>query len=83
MLSISNTWQEWAAAFDSEETTKLHDQYAMRPLFRGGSTTDPQRVVVVVQAPGGAVERFMRDNADDVQRHGAILESVDVSVWSD
>lgn len=54
----------------------------MKPLYRGVSTTDPQRVVVV-QAPAGAVERFMRDNADDVQRHGAILESVDVSVWSD
>jgi hypothetical protein len=80
-LSISNTWDEWVKAFDSNETCELHDSYGMQVLFRGVSLTDPTQVVVIIQAPEGVTEKFLRDNRKQVESNGAVMDSIIVSVW--
>ena len=80
-LSISNTWDEWVRIFDSKETSDLHDRYAMKVLFRGVSTKDPKQVVVIIQAPEGATEHFLRDNRDYVESNGAVIDTVKASIW--
>ena len=80
-LSISNTWDEWVRAFDSNETCELHDRYGMQVLFRGVSPTDPTQAVVIVQAPEGVTEKFLRDNRKQVESNGAVMDSITVSVW--
>ena len=80
-LSISNSWDEWVKAFDSPETCQLHDRYGVQVLFRGVSPDDPTRVVVVVQAPEGAREKFLMENRDYVEANGAVMDSVRGSVW--
>lgn len=80
-LSISNTWDEWVQAFDSKQTSELHDRYGMQVLFRGVSSKDLKQVVVVVQASEGAMENFLLDNRDYVESNGALMDSVNASIW--
>ena len=80
-LSISNTWYEWVKAFDGNETSELHDRYGMQVLFRGVSLIDPTQVVVIVQAPEGVMEKFLRDNRKYVESNGAVMDSLNASVW--
>ena len=80
-LSISNTWDEWVKAFDGNETSELHDSYGMQVLFRGVSLIDPTQVVVIVQAPEGVMEKFLRDNRKYVESNGAVMDSLNASVW--
>ncbi|ABI46092.1 conserved hypothetical protein [Synechococcus sp. CC9311] len=80
-LSISNNWDEWVQIFDSKETSELHDRYAMQVLFRGVSPKDPKQVVVIIQAPEGATEQFLRDNREYVESNGAVMDSVNTSIW--
>lgn len=80
-LAISNTWDEWVKAFDSKETCELHERYGMKVLFRGVSPEDPKQVVVVLQAPEGARENFLRDNREYVESNGAVMDSVRTSCW--
>ena len=79
-LSISNNWDEWVEAFDSNQTSEPHDRYGIKVLFRGVSPKDPKQVVVV-QASDGAIENFLRDNKDYIESNGAIMDSVNTSVW--
>ena len=78
-LSISNNWDEWVQAFDSNQTCELHDRYGIQVLFRGVSPKDPKQVVV--QPSDGAIENFLRDNKDYIESNGAIMDSVNTSVW--
>ncbi len=80
-LSISNEWHEWVQIFDSKETTELQDSYGMQVLFRGVSPKDPKQVVVIIQAPEGATQRFLGDNRDYVESNGAVMDSVNTSIW--
>ena len=80
-LSISNTWDEWVQIFDSKETSELHDRYAMQVLFRGVSPKDPKQVLVIIQAPEGATEQFLLDNRDYIETNGAVMDSVNTSIW--
>ena len=80
-LSISNTWDEWVQIFDSKETSEFHDRYAMQVLFRGVSPKDPKQVLVIIQAPEGATEQFLLDNRDYIETNGAVMDSVNTSIW--
>jgi hypothetical protein len=53
----------------------------MQVLFRGVSLTDPTQVVVIVQAPEGVMEKFLRDNRKYVESNGAVMDSLNASVW--
>ncbi len=80
-LSISNSWDEWVKAFDSQETSALHDRYNMQVLFRGVSPKDPKQVVVVVKAPEGARANFLRENREHVESNGAVMVSIQATAW--
>ena len=45
-FKIESTFDEWAAIFDSEEADKRHSEFEIKPLFRGVSKEDPQKVIV-------------------------------------
>lgn len=80
-LSISNTFEEWAAAFDGSETSAKHSEFGLEPVFRGVLKGDPQQVVVVIKSEPGAVERFLLANELYISSHGAIPETAEVSTW--
>ena len=45
-FKIESTFEEWAAIFDSAEADKRHSEFVIKPLFRGVSKEDPQKVIV-------------------------------------
>ena len=53
----------------------------MQVLFRGVSPKDPKQVLVIIQAPEGATEQFLLDNRDYVETNGAVMDSVNTSIW--
>ena len=58
-FKIESTFDEWAAIFDSAEADKRHSEFDIKPLFRGVSKEDPQKVIVIHQAPEGNVQKFV------------------------
>ena len=50
-FKIESTFDEWAAIFDSAEADKRHAQFEIKPLLRGVIKEDPQKVIVIHQAP--------------------------------
>ena len=63
-FKIESTFDEWAAIFDSEEADKRHSEFDIKPLFRGVSKDDPQKIIVIHQAPEGNVQKFVEANGD-------------------
>ena len=50
-FKIESTFDEWALIFDSAEADKRHSEFNIKPLFRCVSMHDPQKVIVIHQAP--------------------------------
>ena len=44
-FKIESTFDEWAAIFDSAEADKRHSEFDIKPLFRGVSKDDPQKII--------------------------------------
>ena len=63
-FKIESTFDEWAAIFDSAEADKRHSEFDIKPLFRGVSKEDPQKIIVIHQAPEGNVQKFVEANGD-------------------
>ena len=80
-FKIESTFEEWAAIFDSEEAYKRHAEFDIKPLFRGVSKEDPQKVIVIHQAPEGNVEKFVKANGDWMATHRVDLASMAESSW--
>ena len=59
-FKIESTFDEWAAIFNSEEAYKRHSEFVIKPLFRGVSKEDPQKIIVIHQAPEGIVQKFAK-----------------------
>ena len=68
-FKIESTFEEWAAIFDSEEAAKRHTEFNIKPLFRGVSKEDPQKVIVIHHAPEGNIQQFVGANGDWMVTH--------------
>ena len=80
-FKIESTFEEWAAIFDSEEAYKRHTEFDIKPLFRGVSKEDPQKVIVIHQAPEGNVKKFVKANGDWMATHRVDLATMAESSW--
>ena len=68
-FKIQSTFNEWAEIFDSEETDKRHSEFNIKPLFRGLSKQDTQRITVIQQTPEGNVQKLVEENVDWMATH--------------
>ena len=80
-FKIESTFDEWVAIFDSAEADKRHSEFDIKPLFRGVSKKDPQKVIVVHQAPEGNVQKFLEVHGEWVAAQTVELSTVDLSFW--
>ena len=48
-FKIENNFDEWAEIFDSSEADKKHSEFDIKPLFRGISKEDSQKVIVFIK----------------------------------
>ena len=82
-FKIEITFDEWVAIFDSEEANKRHAQYDIKPLFRGVSKEDPQKVIVIHKAPEGNVQKFVEANGEWIATHRVDLSTMSETSWID
>ena len=80
---IESTFEEWSAIFDSAEADKRHTEFNIKPLFRGVSNEDPQKVIVIHQAPKGNVQKFVEANGEWMATHRVDLTTMEESSWTD
>ena len=82
-FKIESTFDEWAAIFDSAEADKRHTEFEIKPLFRGVSNEDPQKVIVIHQAPEGNIQKFVEANGEWMASHRVDLKTMEESSWTD
>ena len=80
-FNIESTFDEWVAIFDSEEAEKRHAEYDIKPLYRGVSKEDLQKVIVIHQAPEGNVKKFVEANGDWMATHRVDLSTMKQTSW--
>ena len=66
----------------SAEADKRHSEFDIKPLFRGVSKEDPQKIIVIHQAPEGNVQRFVEANGDWMATHRVDLSTMEESSWT-
>ena len=82
-FKIESTFDEWAAIFDSAEADKRHTEFEINPLFRGVSNEDPQKVIVIHQAPEGNIQKFVEANGEWMASHRVDLTTMEESSWTE
>ena len=81
-FKIESSFDEWAKIFDSEEADKRHAQFDIKPLYRGVSKEDSQKVIVIHQAPEGNVQKFVEANGDWMATHRVDLSTMNETFWT-
>ena len=80
-FKIENTFNEWKAFFDSEDSCKRLSEFDIKPLFRGQSNTDHQQVIVIHQGPEGNIQKFFEKHGSWIATHGVKISTIEVSDW--
>ena len=57
-------------------------EFDIKPLFRGVSKEDPQKIIVIHQAPEGNVHKFVEANGDWMATHRVDLSTMEDSSWT-
>ncbi|WP_320663933.1 DUF3764 family protein [Prochlorococcus sp. MIT 1223] len=83
IFKINGTFGQWSSIFDSNEAKKRHDEYEIKPLYRGVSKQDAKKVIVIHQHPPGAIEKFLEANGDWIATHDVDLASFEQTVWNE
>ena len=81
-FKIQSTFDEWSEIFDSPAAEKRHSEFEIKPLFRGVSREDPQKVIVIHQAPEGNVQKFVEANGEWMATHRVDLSTMEESSWN-
>ena len=55
-----------------QKQIKGHSEFDIKPLFRGVRKEDPQKIIVIHQAPEGNVQKFVEANGDWMATHRAV-----------
>ena len=78
---IESNFDEWLKIFDSKESDKRHSEFNIKPLFRGVSNEDSQKVIVIHQAPEGNIKKFVEANIDWIATHKVDLSTMEETSW--
>ena len=63
------------------EADKRHSEFLIKQLLWGASKEDPQKVIVIHQAPEGNVQRFVKANDDWMATHRVDLSTMNETSW--
>ena len=77
-FQLNVPFAQWAALFDSQEMANMHDANGVTPLYRGVSTDDPSKVVVIHQAAPGVAVKLFNDNKEAIANTGHIIQSTQI-----
>ena len=80
-FKIESKFEEWAAIFDSEEADRRHSEFNIKPIFRGVSKDDPKKVIIMLQAPEGNIQKFVKANSKWIENHTVDFSTMEESTW--
>ncbi len=80
-FKIDISFDEWLAFFDSEDSYKRLSEFDIKPLYRGQSKKDPQKVIVIHQGPEGNIQKFFEKQGSWIATHGVKISTIEVSDW--
>ena len=80
-FKINSTFEQWAEFFDSKESGERLSQFDIKPLYRGQSKQDAQKVIVIHQAPEGNMQKFFEMHGSWIATHGVNISTIEVSDW--
>ena len=80
-FKIESTFEEWSAIFDSEEADRRHSEFDIKPIFRGVSKDDPKKIIVLLQAPEGNIQKFVQANSKWIESHTVNFSTMEESTW--
>ena len=78
---IKITFKEWLEFFDSRDSYEKLSEFDIKPLFRGQSKKDPQKIIVIHQSPEGNMQKFFEKNGSWIATHGVKISTIEVSDW--
>tara|TARA_B100000614_G_scaffold137458_1_gene122362 strand:- start:380 stop:655 length:276 start_codon:yes stop_codon:yes gene_type:complete len=78
---IESTFEEWSTIFDSQEAERRHSEFDIKPIFRGVSKDDPNKVIVMLQAPEGNIQKFVEANSKWIESHTVDFSTMEESTW--
>ena len=78
---IESTFEEWSTIFDSQEAERRHSEFDIKPIFRGVSKDDPNKVIVMLQAPEGNIQKFVEANSKWIESHTVDFSTMEESAW--
>ena len=81
-FKVESNFDEWAACFDSEESTVRHRAFNIQPLYRGCSDYDPKKIIVIHQHPKGNIEKFIEANSDWLASQNVDLSTMERTGWT-
>ena len=81
-FKLNGTFAEWSAIFDSDEASKRHAEYGIKPLYRGVNKADSKKVIVIHQHQEGDLDKFLAANGDWISTHNVDMTSFDQSIWT-
>ena len=82
-FKIESSFDEWVAIFDSEEAEKKHSEYDIKPLYRGVSKEDSQKVIVIHKATEGNEQKFVKANGEWIATNRVDLSVMNETSWND
>ena len=80
-FKIESSFEEWSAIFDSNEADKRHSEFDIKPIFRGVSKDDPKRVIILLQAPEGNIQKFVKANSKWIESHTVDFSTMEETNW--
>ena len=80
-FEIKSTFDQWLEFFDSKESIERLSEFNIKPLYRGQSKHDPQKVIVIHQAPEGNMQKFFESYGSWIATHGVNISTIEVSDW--
>ena len=80
-FKIEITFNEWLTFFDSKDSYKRLSEFNIKPLYRGQSKKDSQKVIVIHQCPEGNMQKFFEKNGSWIATHGVKISTIEVSDW--
>ena len=80
-FKIESTLKEWTEIFDSEEANRRHSEFDIKPIFRGVNKDDPKKVIIMLQAPEGNIQKFVEANSKWIESHTVDFSTIEESAW--
>ena len=82
-FQISNTFEEWAKIFDSQEIDEFNKTVGLTPLYRGKGLTDSKKVIVIHQAEEGVAKHIFSDpeTIKNIEAGGHIYSTTKITSW--